>query len=178
MDSRRHRRGIKLLIFLNLGCGGQDPEHQIKIDREISKDDEVIQYDIDKGATWKNLRGDAGKLPFKDKSIDGVYASHILEHTNNPFEVLQEIKRITSEGLVLSVPNATFYRFVKDNKDHLFSWTQETLKQLLTASGWRVANIYTRPLLRYNYGIAKRLVLNIMFKIFGKNEIVAFCLPD
>jgi ubiquinone/menaquinone biosynthesis C-methylase UbiE len=39
-------------------------------------------------------------LPFKDKTFDYVYASHVLEHTRNPEAACQELMRIARAGYI------------------------------------------------------------------------------
>jgi SAM-dependent methyltransferase len=41
---------------------------------------------------------DAGALPFDDGSIDGVFASNLLEHTPNTPDVIREIERVLKPG--------------------------------------------------------------------------------
>jgi len=39
-------------------------------------------------------------LPFKDKSFDYVYASHVLEHTQDPASACKELMRIARAGYI------------------------------------------------------------------------------
>ena len=39
-------------------------------------------------------------LPFKDKTFDYVYASHVLEHTQNPESACRELMRIARAGYI------------------------------------------------------------------------------
>jgi SAM-dependent methyltransferase len=43
---------------------------------------------------------DAEFLPFKDKSFDYVILSHVIEHVDNPCEVIKEITRVSSRGYI------------------------------------------------------------------------------
>mgnify|MGYP001172298494 CR=1 FL=1 len=40
-------------------------------------------------------------LPFPDNSIDFIYCSHVLEHLDNPIEIIKEISRVGKFGLVI-----------------------------------------------------------------------------
>jgi len=42
--------------------------------------------------------GDAGDLPLEDGSVDGAFASNLLEHTPNTPEVIREIERVLRPG--------------------------------------------------------------------------------
>lgn len=48
--------------------------------------------------------GDAHYLPFKDGAFDFVVARHILEHLNDPYQFVTEIKRI-SHGFYIASPS-------------------------------------------------------------------------
>ena len=55
---------------------------------------------------WKirdlNIKvGDIYKLPFKDKSYDTVYSSHVLEHCEDPDKVLLETVRVAKKVFML-----------------------------------------------------------------------------
>jgi SAM-dependent methyltransferase len=55
--------------------------------------------------------GDAVKMPFKDKSIDFIVASHILEHIPNPESFLSEIQRVGKAGYI-ETPNFLCERLI------------------------------------------------------------------
>jgi ubiquinone/menaquinone biosynthesis C-methylase UbiE len=46
------------------------------------------------------LLANVESLPFKDKSFDYVYASHVLEHTQNPEAACKELMRIARAGYI------------------------------------------------------------------------------
>ena len=54
-------------------------------------------------------------LPFKDKSMDFVYCSHILEHVDDPEKSCREVCRVGRRGYI---ETANFM------KDVLFSWAE------------------------------------------------------
>ena len=67
-------------------------------------------------------------LPFKDESMDTIFASHMMEHVLCPYVLLKEIHRVLKPGgeARITVP----YHF--DNiPDHIYSWNQATLNNLL-----------------------------------------------
>lgn len=49
-------------------------------------------------------------LSFKKNSFDLVIATEVLEHLENPDRALQEIKRISKDYCILSVPNEPYFR--------------------------------------------------------------------
>lgn len=90
------------------------------------------------------IRGDVQELPFRDKSLRETKLSHVLEHTEKPLQVLQELNRITRERVLVLVPNNP----LKDeHPQHLYSWSRDSLKALAERAGLKVKNIYffSRP---------------------------------
>lgn len=51
------------------------------------------------------IRGDATKLPFKDKSVDFTMAWELIHHIPQPYPVFEELKRITKKWIVIFEPN-------------------------------------------------------------------------
>lgn len=161
--------------ILNLGCGGQDPKTQESFN--LDENDEVFNFDVSPAATWRNITGDALTLPFVESAFDLCYCSHVLEHIRDPYKVLKELLRVTSDGGVLRVPNGCYYRFMKEDKEHLFSWTKESFENLIVASGWRVGRLSARRFQRNN-NIVKKILFNISTLLLGKNELIAIILKD
>lgn len=52
-------------------------------------------------------KGNAEKLPFDDSSYDLIYSSNVIEHVNNPYEVMRESLRVLKPGgyLQFVIPN-------------------------------------------------------------------------
>ena len=48
------------------------------------------------------VNADGEKLPFKDKSIDFVYCSHVLEHIPNPEVFIEELERVGKRGVIIT----------------------------------------------------------------------------
>lgn len=55
-------------------------------------------------------RGDIYHLPQPDHSWDVVIASEVLEHLDHPEQALEELKRVSSRYVVLSVPHEPWFR--------------------------------------------------------------------
>jgi len=77
-----------------------------------------------------------------DASFDMILARHSLEHVPDPLDVLRRLrsKATRSAELFLIVPFETSVRVSSlsrfDEHRHLFSWSPETLKNLLLECGW------------------------------------------
>ncbi len=56
------------------------------------------------------LHGDAHRLPFADDTFDLVVAIEVCEHLHHPWSGLEEMARVSSRHLVLSVPREPLFR--------------------------------------------------------------------
>jgi len=83
------------MIKLNLGCWRYKKKGYINIDinKDFSPD---IVHDLN-----------IFPYPFDDNSVDEIYMYHILEHLENPMEVIRECRRILKFGckLIIIVPH-------------------------------------------------------------------------
>jgi len=116
-------------IILDLG-GGAPFQGQLKSEKiqEGSK-----YYCMDFCADFKpHILGDIQMLPFKDKSVDGIYCEAVLEHVPEPWVAIKEMYRILRSGglLLVYVPFMfpyhggkefrDYYRFSNDAIQHMF----------------------------------------------------------
>lgn len=92
----------------------------------------------------------AEKLPFRNKSFDIVFSSHVLAHVSDQSAALQEMKRVLKDNgiLVLSVPTATmaYIRFISMV---LFTTHQRIarvlLKPFINTGNMRFKHIFLPP---------------------------------
>ncbi len=80
---------------LNLGAGELRREGYLNIDWSPLGNPDVV-HDLN-----------VFPYPFADSSIEEVYASHVLEHLDRPFDVMRELHRILVPGgrLIVKVPH-------------------------------------------------------------------------
>lgn len=130
---------------LNLGCGRAVRKGWINIDRVRS---EGVDVCVDLQASG---------LPFRDSSVDEVYASHILEHLPRWEELLFEIHRVLKPGglLRIRVPyglNASAF--------HVRFFLPYTMDQFCSESfeGVEASSLEIRPLFKKMYQKIKRRV--------------------
>lgn len=135
-------------VYLDAGCGegfitslvaGNIPNitikgleyttEAIKIAREANKDIEFIQ-------------GDIYNIPFEEKSFDFVLCTEVLEHLENPREALDELDRISKNGILITVPNEPWFCMgnliaLKNVKrlgnpiDHIQHWSYTQFKRMI-----------------------------------------------
>jgi 2-polyprenyl-3-methyl-5-hydroxy-6-metoxy-1,4-benzoquinol methylase len=129
----RHTTKAKLIAFnyvpkntaaptsLDVGCGdGYWSEKLKSIGYKTTSVDMNREYP---NVDWETPYKDTvfidlnKKLPFQDASFDLVWCSEVIEHLNNPKEVIKEIERVVKPGgkYILTTPNSFFwlYYFLK-----------------------------------------------------------------
>lgn len=120
------------------------------------------------------VKGDGGKLPFRDSIFDAVLLNQVLEHVAEPAALLEEAERVAAaEGTVLiTVPMADWFRLCKgifggrigflDAETHYREWSLlpfrgfEDVGRLLGMvrdSGFRVRRI--RGIFHYTWRLEK-----------------------
>ena len=89
---------------------------------------------------------------FPDESFDLALASHLVEHLNNPPAFLREVWRVLRPGarLLLITPNIDGFqarlfgsRWRSAIFDHLYLFSERTLKGMLGKAGFVTEGIYT-----------------------------------
>ena len=148
------------------------------------KGENVIHFDISKKAFGLNVNGDAHFLPFKDKSFDFVVLSHVLEHCYNPFNVLNEVKRVSKDKILIVVPNCGYWKGLPEDTTHLFTWSHFSFFQLLSKvfNFVDVKTLYEFKQTEYirNCGFIKRVYYLFKLRLFTTlnkqgNSLYGYC---
>jgi SAM-dependent methyltransferase len=87
-------------VVVDLGCG---PGHYTRALRAagavtIPVDNSEEESRLEGGPPEGLLVADAGALPLEDGSVDGVFASNLLEHTPDAHAVIREMERVLRPG--------------------------------------------------------------------------------
>ncbi len=157
--------------ILDLGCGDGDYSQRLKdLGFEvIAGDIDLARFKYKNEIEFKHC--DITKeLPFADNTFDYVLLMEVVEHLRNPYMVIPEINRIIKNNgaLILSTPNILnlksrlrflaegayeYYREapldqVKNPREvifnlHLVPYRYQELEYLISASGFKVKNIFT-----------------------------------
>jgi len=137
------------LFALDAGCGEGFAEtylaQHVQNIRLVGLDfrPEAVAYAREQNAPlgqW--LVGDVAKLPIRERAVPVVMCLEVLEHLPDPWGALQELSRVSSGYLLLSVPSQPFFalanlmrgknlRTLGDDPEHLSHWTARTFKKLL-----------------------------------------------
>lgn len=117
---------------LDVGCGAGVLLDTLK---PLCKD--VMGLDISPKAIEilesRGIHGKVGTLPkidFPDKSFDVVVATETLEHLDEPNLLLEEMKRVAREKIIISVPDNVLGP--EKEKEHRQLFTNDSLHQLLS----------------------------------------------
>lgn len=111
------------LNFLDLGCSNKKKLSYaigVDLDRNGGKCPELV------------LNADSN-LPFKEKFLDGIIASHCLEHIKDPILAINEWGKVIKSGgrLILVIPDTNFTPKMNTegcDPTHKWDWIPETFK--------------------------------------------------
>lgn len=167
-------------ILLDIGCGRNE-----YID--IFEKNGLKCYGVDlenyngKKIFRVNLEND--RLPFDDNTFDVVFGKSILEHINNPLNMMKETYRVLKPGglFINLVPNwiTCIYLYYTDSF-HKQPYCEEALSELLLISGFgnvqteeffQLPCVWKYPVLKY---ICKFLQIFGAPKRFVKNKFLRF----
>jgi len=147
--------------FLDVGSGS----------KRISRAVEATTLDIDR-RNAPDIVGEICHLPIKTSCFETVSAFEVIEHVDDDEKALRELKRVSINKVVLTVPNADRYKlpfhllgkkrcFISE--DHKREYTINQMLQLLS-----------------KIGLHKNRLRGIGYLIIGTNigfEILAYFLP-
>ena len=121
---------------------------------------EYLDFCKDHKVYDKLILGDLVKLPFKDKSVDLLICSEVIEHLNqrdgNKF--LKEVDRVCRERAIITTPNLFYQTFEEGEADaHHSCWDINTFRQKgykVYGSGIRMIIDRYDPLFRFKQALS------------------------
>lgn len=154
VESLEQKGKIKLL---DVGCGfgefleALDEDRFVKSGTEISK--ECVDVCRSKGI--KIFKGNILDVDLGTEEFDAITLWHVLEHLQNPREVLAKLtNQLKNDGILLvSTPNVESLGFRLAGKKwyhldaprHLVLYSQRSLKELGESAGLKITNQYSLP---------------------------------
>lgn len=128
--------------ILDIGCGGGEYIEALSPEHDVVGVD-ILEYEN----RSRIVRGDATGLPFQDDAFSTVLLFEVLEHLDDIDGCLREIRRVASDRLLLSVPNAidpnifesaglAMHPFV--DPTHVNFFDETSLENTLTDAGFSV----------------------------------------
>ena len=85
------------------------------------------------------------RLPFDSSSFDGVVLDNVLEHIENPVQLLKEINRVLTDGkiFIVGVPGALGYA---SDTDHKVFYSKEKMIDTITEMGFYTQKTFSMPI--------------------------------
>lgn len=133
--------------ILDVGCGSG-------FYQDVTKRRGHINFDIlkPKDKIKNFVLGDAHKLPFRNNAFDVSFFIDVIEHVNNPYECLKELKRVTSNKILVGTPNCLWFPKILRSllkgsyevyPDHIVTFGIPEFKNLLNRVGFTDFSITT-----------------------------------
>lgn len=153
---------------LDVGCGQGDYLQYFGKD-SLGLDLSINNLEAAKNRGLRVKSFDFNKTNSLDESFDIVFASHILEHVENPINFLKFCNNhLNKDGkLILSIPNEISlihmkYPYFTYDGNHLYSFTVTNIKELLKATDFKLENVY------YDYynELSRKLRINKLLGVF------------
>lgn len=124
--------------ILDVGCGrGFLINHLAKAHPQVN----CVGVDIDPPASGSFLpnvslkKGWVERLPLEDKSFDTVSCTHTLEHIQNLFGALAELRRVAKKRLIIVVPREREYKYSFNFHVNFFPYTHSFLNRINPPKG-------------------------------------------
>ncbi|MDI6803208.1 MAG: class I SAM-dependent methyltransferase [Bacteroidota bacterium] len=119
------------------------------------------------------------KLPFPDKHFDSAIMFEVLEHLQNPLDVLKEIKRVARKNIILTVPNCEGFNELKNgglafehffDLDHKNYFTPDSLRNLLDNLFKQYEIKIIDPIVPYT--LMKKSILRFIVHVLYKIKLI------
>jgi len=108
---------------LEVGCGKGYLAKKLAKKNRVTAADIVIDQDlVTENPTIQFKIANIENLPFKDKEFDTVVCTHTLEHVQNIFNAIKNLKRVTKKRLIVVVPKQRPYKYTFDLHLHFFPY--------------------------------------------------------
>jgi SAM-dependent methyltransferase len=150
--------------LLDVGCGNQPYRPFLANVRSYIGLDYPMTQAIQDFQTRPEILGDARRLPFGQASFDAVLCAQVLEHVDQPEQVMAEIERVLKPG-GCGILSAPFIYNVHVGPHDFFRFSPFGIRALVEGAGLRVKGI------RYQGGIGTavvQLVHNWIFSAFAR----------
>ena len=176
-------REMKKVRSLDVGCGPRGLGTEANID---------IAYP---GMDHKNFQlMDAHQLDFPDNDFEAISLVEVIEHVENPTQVLREIYRVLEKDgiLYLTTPNPShisyFFRHLRNKRmvihcDHLHIWFWEMLAWMIHNVGFRDIEVYFWGNSRYVLKDGKMIkpyrsyrLANFLYRLGFRSPVLNLCM--
>ncbi len=116
---------------LDVGAGRGFLAGKVSATRQVTALDIVVDPQLSaKFSQVCFVIGNIQKLPFRDAAFDTVVCAHTLEHVQQIFTTVSELKRVARRRLIVVVPKQRPYRYTFDLHIHFFPYPTSLLSIL------------------------------------------------
>lgn len=114
---------------LEVGCGKGYLAKKISNlrDKKITAVDIVIDKEMATNPRINFLSADIENLPFQNKSFDTVITTHTIEHVQDIFKAITQLRRVTKKRLIIVVPKERPYKYTFNLHLHFFPYPHSLL---------------------------------------------------
>ncbi len=128
---------------LDIGCGIGDLLSFRKNTYGVDINEETIAWCRQLDHSVKVMQEDI--LPYEDGSFDSVMMDNVLEHIENPKNILSEVERVLVKGgiFVVGVPGTLGY---SRDSDHKVFYSRTKLIDTMKDAGFSVNSVFAMPL--------------------------------
>ena len=140
--------GTKVLDY---GCGQHKSAYLRAMGFSVHSCD-ILDFQLD---NYTKVDPKAEHLPFSDRQFQVSVISEVVEHIENPWAILRELMRVTSEAIIITTPNvaslkskevfaATGYLhwFTPDIAYHITPVFYWQLQRFVAEQGWAIEAVY------------------------------------
>ena len=118
---------------LEVGCGKGYLAKKLSKKYKVTASDIVIDQDlVNENPTIQFKNANIENLPFSEKEFDTVVCTHTLEHVQNIFIAIKNLKRVTKKRLIVVVPKQRPYKYTFDLHLHFFPYKLSLLTIMKT----------------------------------------------
>lgn len=189
----RHHAALSLIQdgpVLDIGCGdglflSMCKEKGMEA-QGVDFSDVAIAHCKERGLKAQQVNIASGILPFADKKFSTVVALDVLEHVYDPAPLLAEMKRISSQYVIIGVPNFSslparlqvLLGKVPENnrphKGHIYWFNYSVLCALIEKNGLNIVTLRVNvPCERIPFiGVLSRALANLFPSLFALSFVV------
>jgi SAM-dependent methyltransferase len=149
-------------LVLDVGCGIGDFLNFRKNTYGIDINEHLVEHCKNQGLVAYSFKN--GKMPFNDNLFDGVLLDNVMEHIEDPTELLIEISRVIKKNgtLIIGVPGIKGYNA---DSDHKIFYGESKLIDCLIKFGFNKKRAFYAPLMKSDW-LSKNISQYCLYLVF------------